>query len=1375
MDAEQDGRLPLGGRDPAEFVAIIGMAGRFPGAADLDAFWQDQRTGTARIRRFTPAELLAAGHDPARIADPAFVPARGYLDDADAFDAAFFGISPRDAAIMDPQHRIFLECCHAALLDAGRVPGRIDEAVGVYAGCSANAYLLRNLAHDRGLIEALDGGPVTLASDKDYLATRAAWKLDLRGPAVTVLSACSTGLLAVHQAVQALLSWQCDLALAGASSVTPPLVGGHTFRQGSIYSPDGRCLPYDARAQGTVNGDGVGVVLLKRLDEALADGDPVHAVILGSAVNNDGGQRIGFTAPGVTGQAEVVTTALGLADVPVETIGLFEGHGTATALGDPVEIEAATRAWRAHTDAVGFCALGSVKANIGHLNAAAGVAGLVRAVLALRHDELPPSPWFESPNPQIDLARSPFYVPTEAAPFPDTGAPRRAAISSFGAGGTNVHLVLEQGPPPPAPTIAAGPVVLAVSGRTAAAAERAAAALADHLDRHRPSLADVAWTLQHGRDAGIHRRAVVADAAPDGLDTAVAALRGGPAAGRADGSTVIDAGAPGKRPVAFVFPGQGFQHPRMGHGLYQGQPVYRAAVDRCLRAFSPWLPDLRETLFPPRDAGGASFKGARKRIAHQRYAGAAMFTTGWALAELWRAHGVEPAAVLGHSTGEYVAACVAGMFALEEGVALFMARAEAGLLSPEGAMVHLPLPSDRVVDALPEGAWLALENSPRSTVVAGTLAAMDEVLARFSDAGARRIQVSAPGHSPLLQPVADAFAPATERHRADPARLPILSAVTGDWLPRDRAVPPAHWLDHLLSPVRFRTALETLAADGPYALVELGPPRSVQAMAALTVPGLPLWACLPGADDPDDAAHAERVFLRARAGLWTSGAGPLPDAPEGRRISLPTYPFERQRHWIDPPGVAAARGGDPAAASSGASSGAPSGASSGAARLPRPALPTPYVPPRDRAEEALAAIVARLFGIDRVGVDDSFLDLGGSSVVTLQLLADVEAALGQEIPPAAAFSAPTVAGVARHLDAASIDGAALARARGEPPPGDAAADASPDPASSATASSATASSAAASSAAASSATASSSGPPPPPSRRPTTSDVIVPLRATGTRTPLFIVHPAAGVVFPYFELVKALGPDQPVYAIQASGLDGRSGIDRTVAEMADRYVPAILQTRAEGPYRVIGYSFGCCVAWEIGRRLHEAGHEVDFCGLLDELAPTPQDRARPVHFAKLVGGPTLATFFRELQDWAYLISNNPEGRVAPRSLRGGLRRVASRAALAGIVPKDSPLMSLGEANLTPMAQLFLLHSWEYTRYAPPPADLHVHVIRSDFWKDGRFLRSGEEPRDLGWSRLARRGVTVLDVPGDHLSMLRDPQVRVLAARLEQALAALGRP
>ncbi|MET7990808.1 type I polyketide synthase [Amycolatopsis sp. NPDC005232] len=939
-------------------VAVIGFAGRFPGAADVGTFWDNLCAGRNSVSRFSPAELAAAGVGPEVYTDLDYVPVRGIVEGIEDFDAELFGMTPREAELTDPQQRVLLECARTALETAGYAPGSADVRVGVFAGASPPTYL-----RAAATVPAAQLGDtaVAIGNDSTFLATRLAYKLDLRGPAITVQTACSTSLVAVHLACQSLLCGEADLALASGVSITVPQTSGQRHTPNGIISPDGHCRSFDADARGTVAGNGAAVVVLKRAEAALADGDTIYAVIRGSAVNNDGAAKVGFTAPGVEGQAEVVAMAQHVAGVSPDEISYLEAHGTGTELGDPIEVAALTEAFRRGTDRIGFCALGSVKPNIGHLDAAAGVAGLLKCVLALYHERIPPTAGFARPNPLIPFEESPFFVTTEPRDWPRVaGVPRRCGVSSFGIGGTNAHLVLEE-----APTAArvAGPgraVVIPLSARTPVALatliERTSEALATADD-----LAAAAYTLQTGRTGFAHRAAVVAapgDAAADLNKRFTAAAR---VAGAA-------------RHVIFLFPGQGALRPGMLRELYDRHPAVRAAVDRCADVARPLLDD---------DVRDVLCAGARAGAAAQP----ALFTLGYALAELLGGWGIRPDVVLGHSLGEYVAACVAGALPVEDALRLVVRRGQAMTRTPPGAMLVVDADEAEVRSYLRGEIWICGVNAPSSVTVAGAPAAVRELVGVLTREGIGHVwvEVDRAFHTPLVEPALASLRAAAAEVDWQPLTVPLAANHTGTLLPTGTVLSPEHWVTHAREPVRLREAATSVLGLPDAIFLELGGGHALTTAVRENAAGRKVPAfSLAGRDGVPD----EHDVLTAVAGFWSAGGSPqwtvLSSGPR-RRVPLPTYPYDRRRHWFE------------------TAAGPPSGSPSEVAA----------------AEDAGTGIVAEveriwveLLGHERFDPDASFLDLGGNSLTAVQLLTRLRTAFGVRLSLRLLFDSPTVAGIA---------------------------------------------------------------------------------------------------------------------------------------------------------------------------------------------------------------------------------------------------------------------------------------------------------------------------------------------------------------------------
>jgi acyl transferase domain-containing protein len=881
-------------------VAVVGMAGRFPGARNIEQFWANLRAGVESITRFSDEELRAAGEGDAQLANPSYIKVGRTIEDDDLFDAALFSYSPREAELVDPQQRMFLECAWEALEHAGYDTERFSGPVGVYSGIKLTTYLW-NIYSNPGLLASVGELNAQIANDRDYVATRVSYKLGLGGPSLNVQSACSTSLVAVHLACQGLLAGETDMALAGGVSVRTQQTAGYYYREGDILSPDGRIRSFDADAKGTIFGSGLGVVVLRRLEDALADGDRIWGVIRGTAVSNDGAAKIGFTAPGADGQERVIRAAHAVSGVDPETIGYIEAHGTGTQVGDPIEMTALTRAFRAKTDKRGFCAIGSVKTNIGHLASAAGVAGLIKTLLALDREELPASINFERPNPQIDFESSPFYVQTALTPWPRSAAPRRAGISAFGIGGTNAHAIVEEAPEA-APSGPSRPwQLLLLSARTESALEARTAALARHLESApemaETPFADVAYTLALGRRQLEHRRALVCRDRSD----AIRVLEGGDSK-----RPLVAARETGAPQLAFLFSGQGSQHVGMLADLYAGETTFRAEIDRCAEILSPHFSpalDLREVLYPAPEKRAE----AEALMAETRLTQPALFTVEYALARQLAGWGIEPQAMLGHSIGEYVAACLAGVFSLEDALALVAARGRLMQAVPPGAMLTVSLPAAEVEALLGDHPELSLAatNAPKRAVVAGPFAAIEALEAALSARGVafRRLHTSHAFHSAMMDPALAPFRKEVERVALSAPNKAYVSNVTGDWITEAQATDPEYWVRHLRGTVRFAEGLKILYAEPDRALLEVGPGTSL-AQLARQHPDRGTRPVVASARQPKEEQDDLAVLLGALGQLWMAGVEIDQKAffagQQRRRAVLPTYPFERRRFYIEP-------------------------------------------------------------------------------------------------------------------------------------------------------------------------------------------------------------------------------------------------------------------------------------------------------------------------------------------------------------------------------------------------------------------------------------------------------------------------------------------
>jgi acyl transferase domain-containing protein len=894
--------LPISTELIESAIAVVGMALRFPGADREETFWRNLLEGTESISSFSDAELTSAGVDPAVFQKPNYVRARGIVSDVHGFDAFFFGFNPNEAEIMDVQHRIFLECAWEALESAGYDPNVYPGLIGVYAGANMSTYFLRHLFPRLHALGTAAGYQSVISNEKDFLPSLTSYKLNLRGPSVCIQSACSTSLVAVHSACQSLLNGECDMALAGGVSVETPQETGYSYEEEMILSPDGHCRPFDADGQGTVGGNGCGIVLLKRLEDALAERDSVRAIIRGTAVNNDGALKVGFTAPGITGQTSVIAEALGVARVDPESIGYVEAHGTGTALGDPVEIEALRQAFA--TDQRRYCALGAVKSNLGHLGPAAGIAGLIKAVLSIEHGRIPPTLHFKNPNPKINLADSPFFVNAEPIDWPAVAGPRRAGVSSFGIGGTNAHAILEEAPaiPKSGPAVPDRPYQLWVlSAKTESAVDRSVRNLAARF-RSDPSidLGDAAFTLQAGRRRFGHRRALVCR----NIEDAIQVLETPGSNRLLTGQDSFDGSA-----VVFMFSGQGSQYIHMGRDTCHTEPVFRDTVDRCVEILQPLLNmDLRAVIYPdPSTEEKAAIELDRTELTQP-----ALFVLEYALARLWMSWGIHPAAMIGHSIGEYVAACLAGVFSLEDALHLVAERGRLMGSLPAGSMTAVFRSESEIIDIIQKEGdsrlSLAAVNSPSLCTVSGPnqeIEGLEERLQTFGVAF-RRLHTSHAFHSGMMDPILDAFAEKAACMSLHAPNIAFVSNLTGDWIQNSEAVSPDYWTKHLRGTVRFADGIQTVSADPNKILLEIGPGSTLAGLAReirADDRGGPVLSSLP---HPRETVPDYRFLLSTLGNLWLCGTEVdwnqfHTGSRQKRRIPLPTYPFEHRSYCFGSP------------------------------------------------------------------------------------------------------------------------------------------------------------------------------------------------------------------------------------------------------------------------------------------------------------------------------------------------------------------------------------------------------------------------------------------------------------------------------------------
>lgn len=1202
-----------------EGIAIVGMAGRFPESPNVEALWDNLLAGRECITRFAPETLEPAGREDLHArSSPKYVPARGVIAGADEFDEEFFGFTPKESEILDPQQRLFLQSAWEAIEHAGYDPQRFDGSIGVFAGASPNTYHVQNLLSRGDVTDPLGPLTIMIGNANDYLATRVAYKFDLTGPALNIQTACSTSLVAVCTAAQSLQTYQCDMALAGGISVTLPQRRGYLYEEGLIFAPDGHCRAFDRDAAGTVFSNGLGIVVLRRLRDAIDDGDTIYAVIKGSSLNNDGAAKVGYTAPSVDGHAQVISMAQMLGGIDPATISYIEAHGTGTSLGDPIEIAGLTQAFRAggaHDN--GFCGIGSIKPNIGHLDAAAGVAGLIKTTLALHHKIIPASINFESPNPKLGIESTPFFINSVQRDWPEGPTPRRAGVSSFGVGGTNAHVVLEEAPRAEPATSASRPEqLLLLSARSAEALDRVAHDLKDHLSRNASAdLADIAYTLQVGRRRFKHRRAIVCSDRDDAIALLTSADRK-----RVHDFTADDTDSPR---VAFMFPGQGSQYVGMGHRLYESEPLFRESMDACAKVLESEIGvDVLRVIYP----GDPDRDSAQTKLTQTAITQPALFAIEYALAQLWMSWGVKPDAMIGHSIGEYVAACIGGTFDLEDALVLVARRARLMEAMPAGAMLGVRASAGTVTAELTPGVSIAAINAPKHTVVSGdhdAISVFEEKLSELSIAH-RRLHTSHAYHSPMMDAVTEPFADLVSEIPRRAPEMRWISSVTGRPITDDEAVDPRYWARQLREPVQFARGVGDLV-DAHLALIEVGPGQTLSALSrqhARRSPQQLITTSLhPGQDRSADIesmlAAAGQLGLRNVAIDWREFHGDS----RRRRVALPTYPFRRQRHWVDP------------LPQNGATHVAGQPASSAAT----PVLHPPHeatVTTTDRSEalfSRLQSVFADLSGVDPAILtpDATFLEIGFDSLFLTQAASALQKQFTTEITLRTLVEeAPTLNSlVDRILPGLREDALPNTTAVVASPP-------APAPAKTSAMSADTGSLAAIAEQLAiisrqldilgvrrdagaptmpmtTSATA-LTVPDPSPGRRmyrPADRDeciaflrgelqltdrqsAIVPLEVGGTRTPIFAVGGHNGDVFAFRALALHLGPEQPFFGLQPPGLEEGSEPLTRVEDIAGYFAEQIRSIRPDGSITIAGFCAGGTIAFELARELECSGTEV---------------------------------------------------------------------------------------------------------------------------------------------------------------------------------------
>ncbi len=972
--------------DNLQSVAIIGMAGKFPKAQDIEKYWQNLQEGLEAVEQFTEQQLLTLGVDAKTLADLYYVRSGVILEDIDQFDADFFGLTRREAELMDPQQRFLLENSYHALENAGYVPDHFPGLIGVYVGADISTYFLYNLLARHDIIHHQNEMQLTYANSG--IATQLAYRLNLRGPCIDINTACSTSLVAIHLACKSLLYYECDLALAGGASIDTRIKKGYWHREGDILSPDGHCRPFDEKAQGTIAGSGSGIIVLKRLVDAIADHDHIYAVIRGSAVNNDGSVKVGFTAPSVEGQVQVIRHALASANVEPYTIDYIECHGTATPLGDPIELAALSSLFPSSLKQ-SLTMIGSVKANIGHLNSAAGVAGLIKVVQALRYKILPPSINFTRPNPKIDFDSTCLKVNDRLSPWIESSHPRRAGVSSFGIGGTNAHVVVEEASARLNSSAKRIPYIFTFSAKESEVLTQLKNQFADFVQRNPVNLLDTAYTLNVGRVHHNYRQAIVCTSEHD----LVSQLK------RPDAS-VQTADDLRSEPIAMLFPGQGAQHINMGKELLK-EPVFSQALSACFEILAEFFKeDLMDVIFPREDNEIAAVK-----LQDTRYAQPILFAFEYALSCLWTDWGIKARYFFGHSLGEYMAAFHAGVFSLKEALWLITQRARLMYNTPPGAMLSVALSPQQLQPFLNEHCQLAAWNAPNSSVLSGPVEIIDQIERELTGkAAVSRLRVSHSFHSQSMQPMMDEYCHLLKQVKLNSPKAPFISCLTGDWIRPDQAQDPVYWAVQLRQPVLFADGLKKLADIPGIILLEVGPSTTLK-----TLVNLNKWLDRPvltSCRNPKHPENDQTIILQALARLWEKGVmvhwRNFYRQETCGRISLPGYPFNRQSYWVGPLMNVDKK-----------------------SKQIDKTIPISSVvesPIDNSLEVQLIFLWRELLGVEKLSVHDNFFDLGGHSLLATQLISRIYEIFQIRISLTDFFRKPTIAGITDTLLQSQLEG-----------------------------------------------------------------------------------------------------------------------------------------------------------------------------------------------------------------------------------------------------------------------------------------------------------------------------------------------------------------
>jgi len=1267
VSAEQqdaDGKVRSPKKD-RQAIAVIGMAGRFPGADDIDTFWNNLVHEKESITTFLPNELDPSIPDNIKRAAN-YVPARGVIKDADQFDYHFFGINPSHAELMDPQHRLFLEISWEALEKTRVFSKGRRNSIGVFAGSNNNTYFQNNIIFNRKIMERYGDVQVACLNEKDYVASRTAYQFDLNGPAISVYSACSTSLLAITQAVQHIRSGQCEVALAGGVSITSPIHSGHLYQEGAIFSADGHCRPFDAEATGTMFSDGAGVVVLKDFEQAVADGDIIFAKILGVGINNDGGNKGSFSAPSAEGQAEAIRKAISDAGVSPSNISYVEAHGTATPLGDPIEIEGLKMAFGPQQKER-FCGVGSVKSNIGHLTAAAGVAGFIKTVLSLHHHTIPASLGFENLNPILQLENSPFYINGKTL-YWKGNYPRKAGVSSFGIGGTNVHVILEEyiNEEIFSDEDDGLPKILSLAAKTEDSLSGYAVKLHDWLvKKESVNLADMAYSINTKGHDFPQRGYFIFNSRED----LMAQLSEKAIPGQHKGliNSLSDH-------LVFLFPGQGNQYLNMGKDLYGSNSVFKEALDACCKLFDLCLDIPLLNVICPSKSDGV----AEALLNDTRYTQPAIFSVEYALAKLWMSWGITPTGFCGHSIGEYVAAHFSGILSLEDAVRLVAVRGRLVSELAGGDMFSVRAPSNIFEGKLTGGLSIAAVNSPNLCVVAGSAEEIDPLTKKLDEEGIlfKKLFTSHAFHSPMMDPILGSFRQEVEKISLNAPRIPIYSTVTGLPLKDSEAMDPSYWTNHLRATVQFSAAITYITMENEEVLfVEVGPGTSLSFLVRQhqTAKG----AKVVNSMDRQREEH-EYSYLIGQLGQFIINGGKLDyrkyyGHQKRALIDVPTYSFAKKRCWID--------------------------------IIDRSPLPESVTHPKvqkqeeevsvaqsryNKSQATVREIWSRLLGVQNIGLQDDFFDLGGDSLIAVDVMIKLEIETGKKLPLNSLFlNSRLEAFAALFADQQQADEAEQW-------------------------------------------------------------SCLVPIKPEGLKPPVYLVHAAGSHVSTYYLLAKKVDNDQPVYGLQAKGLNGIDEPITTVKEMASHYIGEIVKHNPEGPYYIGGHSFGGYVAFEMAKQLKEMGKEVGKVILFD--IDVYQSETEPSKWQKIKRSVD-HQWQKRYVDLELLFK-------APKTL-AALKKSSMQRKLLKF--RNSQQHGIQSERLKTIEKLRNINHHAMDNYLISPYDGDIYLFKAKI--SSFYVR---EKRYYGWKSYVNN-LHIIDVDGDHNSVFEEPLVQELGEKVQLVL------